>query len=80
MLILNCRWGLPGKVRVEDYVGGYTGCVKRPARGRGTTLTSEIGFAKVIAAPTVFYWEERDVRCVVHGDDFTFSGKRTDLL
>ena len=41
---------------------------------------AEIGFAKGIAAPTVFYWEERGVRCVVHGDDFTFSGKRADLL
>ena len=41
---------------------------------------SEIGFAKGIVAPTVFYWEERGVRCVVHGDDFTFSGKRVDLL
>ena len=41
---------------------------------------SAIGFAKGVAAPTVFYWEERGVRCVVHGDDFTFSGKRSDLL
>jgi len=41
---------------------------------------TEIGFAKGIAAPTVFYWEERGVRCVVHGDDFTFSGKQADLL
>ena len=41
---------------------------------------AEIGFAKGIAAPTVLYWEERGVRCVVHGDDFTFSGKRADLV
>ena len=41
---------------------------------------TEIGFAKGIAAPTVFYWEERDVRCVAHGDDFTSSGKQVDLL
>jgi len=39
-----------------------------------------IGFAKGIAAPTVFYWEERGVRCVAHGGDFTFSGKQSDLL
>jgi len=39
-----------------------------------------IGFTKGIAAPTVFYWEERGVRCVAHGDDFTFSGKQSDLL
>ena len=36
---------------------------------------AEIGFAKGIAAPTVFYWEERGVRCVAHGDGFTFSGR-----
>ena len=39
-----------------------------------------IGFAKGIAAPTVFYWEERGVRCVARGGDFTFSGKQSELL
>ena len=39
-----------------------------------------IGFTKGIAAPTVFYWEERGVRCVARGGDFTFSGKQSDLL
>ena len=39
-----------------------------------------IGFAKGNAAPTVFYWEEKGVRCVAHGGDFTFSGKQAGLL
>ena len=39
-----------------------------------------ICFAKGIAAPTVFDWEERGVRCVAHGGDFVFSGKQSDLL
>ena len=39
-----------------------------------------MGHTKGIAAPTVFYWEEKGVSCVVHGDDFTFTGKRADLL
>ena len=34
-----------------------------------------MGFVKSKVAPTVFYNEEKKVRCVVHGDDFTFSGK-----
>ena len=41
---------------------------------------AEVGFAKGIAAPTVFYWEEGVFRCVAHGDDLTFSGKQADLL
>ena len=39
-----------------------------------------MGFEKGIAAPTVFFWKSKGVRCVVHGDDFTFAGKRGDLL
>ena len=39
-----------------------------------------MGFEKGIAAPTVFFWTSKGVRCVVHGDDFTFTGKREDLL
>ena len=39
-----------------------------------------MGFEKGIAAATVFCWKSKGVRCVVHGDDFTFTGKREDLL
>ena len=39
-----------------------------------------LGLKKGSAAPTVFYCELLGVRCVVHGDDFTFIGKQRDLL
>ena len=39
----------------------------------------EMGFRKGVAAPTVFYHPEKEVRCVVHGDDFTFTGERETL-
>jgi len=39
-----------------------------------------LGFKKGSAAPTVFYCKLLGVRCVVHGDDFTFTGKRRDLF
>jgi len=39
-----------------------------------------MGFEKGIAAPTVFFWKSKGIRCVVHGDDFTFTGTREDLL
>jgi hypothetical protein len=28
----------------------------------------------------VFFCKDKDIRCVVHGDDFTFSGAKADLL
>ena len=34
-----------------------------------------IGFSKSKVAPTVFYDPKRRIRCVVHGDDFTLSGR-----
>ena len=39
-----------------------------------------MGFTKGRAAPTVFYNEGKAVRCVVHGDDFTFTGEKGTLL
>ena len=41
---------------------------------------SSIGFRKGVAAPTALFRPEGEVRCVVHGDDFTLSGEREDLL
>ena len=40
----------------------------------------EIGFRRGRGAPTVFYNEETQVRLVVHGDDFTFSGTKAELV
>ena len=39
----------------------------------------EVGFEKGKAAPTVFWHREKDVSCVVHGDDFTFLGLDDEL-
>ena len=38
------------------------------------------GFRRGASAPTVFYCEDTKVRCVVHGDDFTFLGHEEDLI
>ena len=38
-----------------------------------------IGFVRGKAAPTVFFNPKTGVRCVVHGDDFTFTGCDIDL-
>ena len=43
-------------------------------------MLAEIGFVKGLAAPTVFFCKEKDIRCVVHGDDFTFTGLKEDLF
>ena len=40
----------------------------------------EAGFARGKASPVVFWNPERDLSCVVHGDDFTFSGFHEDLI
>ncbi len=37
------------------------------------------GFAMGKAAPTTIWNEDKEVRCVVHGDDFTFLGRDVDL-
>ena len=37
------------------------------------------GMSKGLSAPTVFYCEEKQLRCVVHGDDFTALGPKEEL-
>ena len=37
------------------------------------------GFKRGRGAPTVFYNQRTEVREVVHGDDFTFSGTKVEL-
>ena len=37
------------------------------------------GMSKGLSAPTVFYCEEKQLRCVVRGDDFAFLGWDKDL-
>ena len=40
-----------------------------------SSLLGKAGFRRGLASPVVFYHPERDVSCVVHGDDFTFEGE-----
>ena len=44
-----------------------------------STRLGTLGMRKGIANPTVFYNPVNEMRCVVHGDDFTFLGWETDL-
>ena len=44
-----------------------------------TEFMTSIGFKAGIATPCTFYNELRDIRAVVHGDDFTLVGSRKEL-
>ncbi len=37
------------------------------------------GFIQGVASPCVFVHSTRDLRCMVHGDDFIFAGEEGDL-
>jgi hypothetical protein len=39
-----------------------------------------LGFKKGAVAPTVIFCEEKNIRCVMHGDDFTFMGEKGNLM
>ena len=39
----------------------------------------EIGLSKGVASPCVFNHEGRNMKAVVHGDDFTILGRSKDL-
>ena len=77
---------LPG----EAGKGGKCGRLKRRLYGMRqaasawerdyTAKLEALGFKKGLAASTVFYCKPMGVRCVAHGDDFTFTGKRRDLF
>ena len=40
---------------------------------------NDIGFVSGKATPCVFFHKEKNVRAVVHGDDFTILGKVEEL-
>ena len=42
-------------------------------------LTEHAGFVKGKSCPCIFWHKEKDVRVVVHGDDFTVLGYAKDL-
>ena len=44
-----------------------------------TRRLSEMGFKCGLASRCCFFHPGRQVRCVVHGDDFTFSGSEHEL-
>ena len=39
----------------------------------------DMGFANGVASPCCFYHKEKDLACVVHGDDFTCLGSDEHL-
>ena len=73
----------------EDWEEGRCGKLRRWLYGmRGAAQgwerdyqmkMSGVGFVVGKSAPTVFAHSDRELRCVVHGDDFTFVGKVEDL-
>ena len=42
-------------------------------------ILSPLDSSSGVAAPTVFFHKERQLRCAVHGEDFTFLGFDRDL-
>ena len=72
----GCPEGMCGKLNFWLY--GF-----RPAAAAWEKLYSNKfetnGFVKGESCGVVFYHPERDLSCVVHGDDFTFCGIEEDL-
>ena len=44
-----------------------------------TQFMCSVGFSKGQSSPCVFWHSERELRCVVHGDDFTVPGRQNEL-
>ena len=44
-----------------------------------SSLLEEARFIRGLSSPIIFHHPERDISCVVHGDDFTFEGEGVDL-
>ena len=73
----------------EDYEEGMCGKLIKSMYGARDAAHSweneysgfmeEVGFRRGIASPCVFYHNGRDIRAVVHGDDFTILGYESEL-
>ena len=73
----------------EDFTEGQCGRLERSMYGTRDAAANweaeytngliKDGFVAGIASPCTFYSPELDVRCVVHGDDFTFLGTDSSL-
>ena len=76
---------LPPEVAEEGMRGKLRRCLygTRDAAARWEALYSQKlakrGFTQGRASTCAFYIAHRDLRCVVHGDDFTFLGFSDDL-
>ena len=76
---------LPPEISREGYCAYLLRCLygTRDAPQRWEAfLASELkkhGFKQGVASTCVFTHDERDLRCVVHGDDFIFSGTSESL-
>ena len=73
----------------EDYEEGHCGRLERSMYGTRDAASNweaeytkgliADGFVPGVASPCAFYHPALDVRCVVHGDDFTFLGTDSSL-
>ena len=73
----------------EDYEQGMCGKLVKSMYGirdaaqnweeAYSEFTTKSGFTKGVCSPCVFYHKQRDLRVVVHGDDFTILGHTNGL-
>ena len=73
----------------ENHQEGYCGKLNKAMYGTRdaaqnweyeyVTFMERIGFKRGAASPCVFYMAARNLRVVVHGDDFTILGYEEDL-
>ena len=76
---------LPAEMGMPDMCGRLNRCLygTRDAAKLWEAMYSaeleKMGFKRGQANPCCFYCPTLDVRCVVHGDDFTFEGEDKDL-
>ena len=69
--------GMCGKLRRWLY--GMRGAANGWEKEYTGKMTKEACFKVGRYSPNVFWHEARELRCVVHGDDFTFMGSEGDL-
>ena len=64
--------------RLKRWLYGMRNAASSWERDYSEKLVSE-GYVRGRATPTTFYNREKDARCVVHGDDFTFLAEEEEL-
>ena len=71
-----CEWGR--HARLKRWLYG----MRKAASGWEEDFAAEFkeeGFERGRGSPTVFFNKKTEVRVVVHGDDFTMSGAKSEL-